>query len=284
MSDTTDREAIQTIALIRAAEDWSKQYQQDPETHAALLKNEAKWTLAMIRFFKKMANEMDRYISWGNYHLQVNADFNVDVIVRDEYLDPYSDDFIKISVEYVVGMVVAGAQSGENLYGINLGIDSTDAIIRKLSLDRVAALVGKRVEPDGSIIDNPKAEYSITKTMRQDIAESIKTSLALRETNEEAKARINKVIKNPKRAERIARTESVNAYQTGVTEFGFQSGAVGKVWQTVGTTDVCADYAKLGPVPFDYLYGDKLQGPTAHPGCRCGRRLIYQAEWDKLKK
>lgn len=283
MKTALENEAVGMISLLRAAEDWSDQYGKDPVSHAKLIKNESKWIVAMINFFKVIAADPN-LINWYAYRNQVKADYNVDVIISDNVLTPYSAEFMKVSLEFVVGIVTAGAQSGEAIYDIPLGLDSTDAIIQRLGTDRVARLVGKRVKPDGTIIDNPRPEYNITQTLRKDIAQSITTSLNMGETVQEAQARVDKVIKNPKRSEKIARTESVNAFQAGLTEFGTQSNAVGKVWQTVGATDICATFAELGPVPFDFLYDGVFDGPTAHVGCRCGRRLIYQAEWNNLQK
>lgn len=284
MDIRAEHEAVELTALLRAAEDWSDQYGKDPQSHSKLIKLESRWIVALVKYYRQLSNDIDQYVNWVQYRGQVLADFNVEVIINETAIDDFSDDFIKVSLEFVTDMTAVGALSGDNLYDVKLGLDSNDAIIRKLGTEQVAKLVGRRVMPDGSIVDNPKAEFNISKSMRDDIAQAIKTSLNLGETVDEARARVAKVIKNPKRAERIARTESINAYQAGLTEYGVQSGAVGKQWQTVGANDVCADYERLGPQPFDYLYDGHLDGPAAHPNCRCGRRLIYREEWESLKK
>lgn len=277
-----DRQYIRTTAMIAAAEDWGDEYAKDPKTHAKLMKLEAKWQLALSRLFNDLGAQAGQFINLGAYYSQITADYNVEVIIQDKPFEDAANTFIKVSLETVTLITVAGAEAGEVIYNIPLGISSTSEAIQALSTKHVASLVGKKVLPDGSVIDNPKAEYNITRTMRKDIAQSIKTSLALGENVQDATERIRKVIADPKRAEMIAKTESVNAYQSGLAEFAKQSGAVGKEWQTAGAIDVCADYAALGPQPADYLYGGRVLKPTAHVRCRCGIRWIYPPEWKAL--
>lgn len=288
--DQLEAEAIKLTALVRASEDWSTEYAKDPKSHAKLLRTEGQLRVDLTKFFRDMAAQIPRYIRWNVYtsqNKQALADqepnYNVDVIVQDVPVENYDGTFIKVVFEAVATMTAVGAQAGEVIYGVPLGIQSTDAIIQELTTEHVASLVGKKVLKDGSIVDNPKADYKISNKTRKDIAQSIKTSLNLGETVQDATARLTKTIANPARAKIIAQTESVNAYQSGLTEFGKQSGAVGKESQDVGAIDQCRDYSALGPVLFDYLYGDTFMGPTYHVGCRCGRRLIYQAEWDKIQ-
>lgn len=274
--------AIENHALLRAAEDWSTEYSKDPVTHAQLLKLEGKWELDLRRFFKEMASHAYDFINWSQYTNQKNADYNVDVIVNDDNIDDYDGQFIKVSFETVATITAVGAQAGQTIYGINLGITSVDQNVQKLAMDQVAGLVGKRVLPDGTIIDNPNPEYNVTNTVRKDIAQSIKTSLGLGENLQEATDRISKVISDPMRAERIARTESVNAYQRGLRQFAIQSGAVGKEWQDAGAIDACADNTAEGPVPVNFVYATGGTEPTAHVLCKCGIRYIYAQEWDSI--
>lgn len=290
--DQLEAEAIKLTALVRASEDWSTEYAKDPKSHAKLLRTEGQLRVDLTKFFRDMAAQIPRYIRWNAYtsqsrqNLAQEPNYNVDVIVQDVPVDNYDGTFIKVVFEAVATMTAVGAQAGEVIYGVPLGIQSTDAIIQELTTEHVASLVGKKVLPDGSIVDNENKEgiYKISNKTRKDIAQSIKTSLNLGETVQDATDRLTKTIANPARAKIIAQTESVNAYQAGLREFGVQSGAVGKEWQDVGAVDVCHDYAELGPVEFGFDYnGAGLQGPTAHTRCRCGQRLIYQSEWDKIQ-
>lgn len=271
--DELERQYLRTTGLILAAEDWSREYSKDPVTHAKLIRNEAKWQLALSKMYKGFANNSDTFVNWWAYSTQVQAAYNVDVIVNDQAIDDTDGTFITVSLEIVNDLQATGAQAGDNLYDIPLGIQGTDAILQQLSKEQVAGLVGKKIDLDGSIVDNPNAAYNITETMRDDIVESIKTSLTLGETTQQATARVQKTIANPYRAQLIAQTESVNAYQQGLAEYARQAGAQFKQWTTAGATDICADNEAQGAIPIDqdFISGDSE--PTAHPNCRCG--LIY---------
>jgi len=282
-----ERQYLRTTALIKAAEDWAPAYKRDVKTHAQLIRLESKWQLTLSKFFKQIADNATAYVNLGSYAGQIRAaidppPYNIDIIVNDQALDTTSNTFIQLSLELATDLAALGAVAGQNIYGIPLGLSSTSANIQKLGLEHVAGLVGKKVQPDGSIVDNPRAKFNITKTMRNDIAQSIKTSLAKGENTQQAIERVQQTIADPVRAERIARTESVNAYQGGLREFADQSGAVGKEWQDVGAIDVCADNTAEGPIPIDETFVSGDDQPVAHVGCRCGLRYIYKQEWDSL--
>lgn len=281
--DAVEREAVRLTAMLAATEDWAPLYSKTPEQHAELLNRRAELELVLTKFFRAMARSASDFVNWDQYNYQVRLDYNVEVIVNEQQLDQWDGSFIKVTLQTVNKLIMAGVVASELNYQIPLGIQSTSAIIQNLSTREVAKLVGKRVEDDGSIIDNPNPEYNVLETVRKDIAESVKTSLGLGETTDEAILRMRGIIADPMRAELIAQTEAVNAYQAGVTEFGILSKAVGKEWVTAGAVDVCTDYEHEGPVPFDHLFGGYLEGPTAHPRCKCAKRLIYQEEWNSLK-
>jgi hypothetical protein len=286
-----EAEAIQLTALIRASEDWSSEYTKDPATHVKLLRSEARLQVELTKYFRDIAADIVKYIRWQGYLNQLpqtldeqKLNFNVDVIVQDIPVDKYDGTFIKVVFQEMAILTAVGSQAGENIYRVPLGIQSTDAVIQQLTTEHIANLVGKKVLKDGSIVDNPKATYRISDKTRNDIAQSIKTSLNIGDDIQAATERLQKTVMglNNNRAKVIAQTESVNAYTQGLLEFADQSQAVGKEWQDAGAVDVCADYAGEGPVPIDYMFGGELDGPAAHPRCKCGLRLIYQAEWDKL--
>jgi hypothetical protein len=270
--------------LIKAAEDWAGIYDKTPESKAKLIKNEVKLERLMRGYFNELSGRINQFINWYAYSYQLNklqADdsFTVDVVVTEQ-LDNEDGIMLKIVYEPIASAIALGAMASEETYKIPLGLSTTDELIQKAAKELIADLVGKRITPDGLIIDNPKAKYRISDKTRKDIRESINTSLNLGETQDQAVKRLQKTIKNPIRAKMIAQTESVNAYQHGVYTYGEQSGAIGKVWQTVGATDACQTFADYGAVPFDYVYSDprtgrSVQRPTLHARCRCGLKLIY---------
>jgi hypothetical protein len=272
-----EKEAIRLSSLIRASEDWSKEYAKDPVTHAKLIKLESQWEWALRKLFKRMADKAGTFFSAYQYSAQVTADFNVDVIVTDDNMDEWNGEMMKVSLEVVTELIATGALAGQTIYGRPLGLSSTDELIQKLGMDRVAALVGKRVLPDGSIVDNPRPEYNVTETIRRDIAQAIKNSLALHENLQDATDRVANVINNRTRASTIAQTEGINAYQAGLRQFALSAKMVGKEWQDVGAKDKCAEFSALGIVPINYSY-DGVDSPTAHPHCRCGMRYVSASE------
>lgn len=284
-----ESQALKLSAKVRHSEDWSTEYKKDPKTHAKLIVTESRLRIDLTKFFATMASQIAHSVNWQAYVMQVprqhlaqdqTPDFNVDVIVQNVPVEQYDGTFIKVVFETLATMTGVGATAGETIYGVPLGIQSTDTIIQQLTTEHVASLVGKKVNPDGSIVDNPNAEYTIDTKTRNDIAQSIKTSLNLGETVQDATDRLTKTIANPARAKIIAQTESVNAYQSGLMEFGKQSGAVGKEWQDVGAVDVCATNTADGMIPFDAEFSGGVTQPTQHVNCRCGLRLVYQKEWD----
>src|SRR5947209_1592772 len=287
-----EREAVNLTMLIRSSEDWATEYTKDPKTHAKLLRAEATLQVKLVKYFRDIAANIAKYIRWQPYLNQrpqtpnpTNPNFNVEVIVQDVPIAEYDGTFIKVVFQDVATLTGIGATAGENVYRVLLGIQSTDAIIQQLTTEHVANLVGKKVLKDGSIVDNPKATYRISDKTRTDIAQSIKTSLNMGDDIQTATERLQKSVMglHNNRAKIIAQTESVNAYQSGLFEFGKQSGAVGKESQDVGAVDNCKTYADMGPVPLDYLYDGIYIAPGYHTLCRCGSRLIYQAEWDRLR-
>lgn len=271
--------------LIKAAEDWAGIYDKTPESKAKLIKNEIKLEADLRRYFRNLSGQTKHFVNWYQYNNQLRklqADSNdiLTNIIADQFFDDQNSEVMKVIFDPLTYATALGAQSGENIYKINLGLTQTSKLILDAAKEKVADLVGKKVTPEGLITDNPKAKYAITDKTLEDIRHSISSSLSLGEDEAEATDRLIKTIKNPARAATIARTESVNAYQNGVMTFGKASGAAGKEWQTVGAVDVCQDYADLEIVEFDYEYDAGLTEPAAHPNCRCGIRLVYSEEFN----
>lgn len=279
LQGVVEDEIEKTDRIILAAEKWGKGYSKDPDSHAALIRAEAKLARQIRKVFRDRAEDIAAYVNWPYYFGQVMADFNVDVAVTGDFFDGLDSDFISITFDTIATATALGAQASEVVYGIPLGIRSSDAIIQDLTTERLAFLIGKRVDKSGAIVDNPNSKYRISDKTRNDVAKSIQTSISLGEDKPTAVNRLKKVINNTRRAEIIAQTEIVNAYGQGVLEFGKESGATGKEWQDVFATDVCAEYAGLGIVPLNYMYGGDTKAPAAHTGCRCNLRIVYANEF-----
>jgi hypothetical protein len=266
--------------VILAAENWSKQYKKDPDTHAAIIKVESRLETVLRRYFKELSERAPSYINWFAYESmrrQIAAadDFNVDVIINDAAFGKEDSIFIQTVFDPVAQAVALGANAGEKIYSVDLGLSETHATVQKTAKKLTAELVGKRIDADGNIVDNPKASYRITDKARADIRQSISTSLSLGEDQATATQRLLKTIKDPKRAGTIARTEAVNGYQRGLLAMGDESGAVGKEWQSVNQDDICGTNARAGIIKIKDNFPSGHSGPAAHPNCRCGLVLIY---------
>jgi hypothetical protein len=267
--------------ILLAAEKWGAGYKKDPQTHAQLIKAEARMARQLRVLFKDLATRLvdTGYIDWNKYFGLLRADFNVEVIINDDFYNTMDNEFFRVVFDTMALATTVGAAAGEAIYNVPLGISSTDEMIQRLTTKRLAYLVGKKVLPDGRVVDNPRPEYRISDKTRKDINQSIKTSISLGEDKPTAISRLMKVVDSPKRAAAIAQTETVNAYGSGLMGFGEQSGATGKEWQTIGADDICADNALQGVIPINDVFISGDRAPAAHPGCRCNLRLAYPNEY-----
>lgn len=269
---------------IKAAEQWSDEYSKAPDQHASLITTESKIERKLREYFRGLADRSVGFVNWANYELSartVRAD-ETEVIVNIDDTLLGQEDALVIQAIYdpVTAAVALGIESGETIYQTSVGLSESSVDVQRAARDLVAQLVGKKLDKDGNIVANPNAKYRISDRTRTEIRESIRTSLSLGETITDAQARLQRTIRDPNRAMTIARTETVNAYQRGITLFGDKSGAVGKEWLSVNPNDICGQYAAQGVVPIDYFYDPtvKLKHPAAHPNCRCSIRLVYPEE------
>ena len=266
--------------VIKAAEDWSTQYKKDPENFAKLIKVESRLETVLRRYFKELSERVPTYINWYMYDMRLRQvaaadDLSVDVWISDDQIGYEDGLFISTAYDPIAQAVALGAQYGETIYSQPIGISKSSTLVQRTAKEIVAELVGKRVDKDGNIIDNPNAAYRISDRTRKDIRESLATSIALGEDQNAARARVMQVIKDPKRAEMIARTEAVNSYQKGLSALGTETGAVGKEWQSSNSDDICATNAKAGIILMNENFPSGHSEPAAHPNCRCGLVLIY---------
>jgi hypothetical protein len=286
LRDEVEDEIYRLGIIVKASESWAKGYRKDPKSHTQIIKNEVRFERKLRDFFFAAAKSLPSHIKWSVYDRlvaevkasKVNAAIDVETIVTGDFLNGLDDDFMTVAFDYISTGTAIGAQSGERIYNIKLGLTSTSEIIQNLTTERIAWLVGKRVDKSGNVVDNPNAEYRISDKTREQIASSIQESIGLGETRKEATARLVEIVGDPSRAETIAQTESVNAFGSGLHNFGKESGATGKEWQDVGATDECKDNADAGVIPLDDPFPSGDMHPAAHTGCRCYERLDYSKE------
>jgi len=249
-------------SVVAAAENWAPQYAKDPNGHAKIIKLEGSIEYHMRNYLRALANErVMHYVDWSRYNGQVVRAYDVNVTILDDQIGQ-EDGFLLTALHdpLLTGMAI-GAQAGEIIYGTPLGITATDTALMEAARNYSAKLVTQ-----------------ITETTRDKIKQSISTSLQLNEDQSTAVARLQQVIRDPKRAGTIARTEAVNSYTQGLLNFGTQSNAVAKEWQALDAVDDCADLDGQTIAIDDTFANGGDDGPPLHPNCRCGLRLIYSNE------
>jgi hypothetical protein len=263
--ETLERQAERLYVVMAAAEPWAKQYEDDPDTHVAIIKHEAKMARVFRDYFRGFMNRLDNYVRWSTYQQQALKAYDVNVTVNADNFDAEDGILITTVTDVAAEGIAIGALAGENMYETPLGLDKYSQIVIDTANKYTSRLVTQ--------INSTTLDY---------LQKSLATSIKLGETTDQARARIAKRIADPGRAAMIARTESVNAYQTGMITFGNQSGAVGKEWQAIiGACQICAPLDGVR-VKIDEPYNNDVgPNPPGHPNCRCGQRLIYQNELDE---
>lgn len=197
-----------------------------------------------------------------------------------EQIDLGTMTLVATGAQQEMADIAAGA--GKDALAI-FGLGTNNDLVNQVSVsavdyarDRAAYLVGKRVLPDGSIIDNPDARYAIDDATRDslqtlitdwleeakpmpDLADAIEADYAFSE----------------RRARLIADTEIANANSAGALAGYKASEAAGntifKVWSVTDDQccDDCEDNEAEGPIPLDEPFPSGDDAPLAHPNCRC---------------
>ena len=170
-----------------------------------------------------------------------------------------------------------GNESGQDLL-TTLGFDPGDPLFDKVAEStlengaaRAAELVGKRILADGSVVDNPDAEYAITDSTREMLYATINDAL---ESGMSAGALRNEIVDtyafSARRALNIARTERSFAQNGGALTAAKASGVVkGKYWPREGDLpcDICDENEAAGVIPLDDDFPSGDPSPPGHPGC-----------------
>lgn len=278
----TEAERELSHALIQASkESWAKSYAKTPKIHAKLIGTQVKIAKALRKYFKDLAERAPNFIDWSTYH-QVKSDkFQLKIVFDDDaFFSSEDSEFMDVMYDPIAIATALGAAAGEEVYNIPLGLNGSSAAIQKAARGQIAQLIGKKLDSHGNIVNNPNTKYNINETTRANIEESIRTSLTLGKSQQEAIDAMREIIDDPSRAEMIANTESVNAYQNGKSAYAHETDAVGKEWLSINTDDECADNADAGPIGIDDDFPSGDSEPVAHPNCMCDLRYIYAQEAD----
>lgn len=184
---------------IRASEDWQSRYKAHPETFKGLLLHEAELEQAAAEYLAGLAQRAPQYVDWSLVPEPVKAAASPLAHKDDDLWRAEEFDLTKAVIDAITMLTTTGAQAGELTSGIYIGVSSLSQTVLVAAREQVATLVSQ-----------------VTETNRKLIREAIKQSIARAEDVTGTIARIKTVVNNSVRAEMIAQTESVNAYQTGL--------------------------------------------------------------------
>lgn len=239
---------------IRAAEEWHDSYKSDPAIFRTLVGLEASLQAAVSEYLHELAPRAVQFVEWSV--LKAAGAPNADDAVWDE-----ERRLLTIAVLQIITELTAlGVVAGEAEYAIPIAFDSLQDAIMHGARTHVASFV-----------------KGATDTTRKLIRESVAQSIALGEDINDATIRLMNVIDNPIRAETIAQTEPVNAYQRGYNLYAKKTGAISKEWDSLaGACKICSPLIGT-TVGINEMFvlsnGTELEHPAGHPRCRCS--VIY---------
>lgn len=252
-------EARAEVSLVlRASEAWEASYRKDKATFGRLLREEVALEQDMAEYLRDLSERAPEFVRWTEVIQAAAVPPAGDEIWKQEQQRAYV-----ITYGHISELVVIGGQAGEVIYKTPIGFGPNTPYVLDAAGKHTAELVSR-----------------ITDTTRDLIRQAIKTGIDMGENGAQMTERLRGVLNDPARAELIARTESVNAYQLGLAEFGRISGAKSKTWEYLaGACEVCTSALALnddGTVGIDESFASStgtIDRPPAHPRCRCG--VIY---------
>lgn len=257
----------QAHVVIHAAEDWQESYKASPKTFVLLLTLEARLETATAEYLHELASRAPTYVDWSRMPEPIKADAGP-VANNDDPVWTLEQQLLTAAViDIITELVATGAMAGEVLYGIPMGFTTLEFT----TLDEAIMQSARKLTAE--MVSN------ITETTRKLIRESVAKSIALGEDISYATERVMRVIDNPVRAQLIALTEPVNAYQTGLKHYAKSTGAKEKKWDgLLGACPLCSP--QIGKTigideSFALSDGRKIDRPAAHIRCRCGLIYIY---------
>ncbi len=244
-----------TVA-IRGSEEWHPSYKKNRASFKALIEHEAELQTQTAEYLARLADRAVGYVDWSQLPNPIKAATSPVLNKDDAAWAAENIDFQQAVIDALTLLTATGGQAGEATYGIYMGLTSLDKDILEAARTQTAELVTQ-----------------VTETNRNLIRESIKQSIARGEDITSAVTRLRQVINNPVRAEMIAQTESVNAYQSGLGLFASKTGAKTKTWEALA--GACAICSPLDgeTVDIDEAFSNGKDLPSAHPRCRCS--VIY---------
>lgn len=286
MSTPTNIEAIEaeiratTIAIL-GAEGWAPGYANQPEYFQKLLALEADMERVFRNYLFNLSKRIASYVAWSQYHQDIKTVQASEGLAK---LDAYDVDVLFDGDGFTEDEQAQIQSLIREIYVNGVALGFAAELAKRTG---TPATVGRVVESPAyqalqAAADKHIAQLSewLDKTTAKNVVRSIQKSIALGESQELAVDRLMRYIDDPKRADMIARTESVRAYSIGRNEFALRNGATQKYWQALPGADAgsgqtpCLDNdGQTVDILDAFASGDEMT--PAHPNCRCRVDYIY---------
>jgi len=247
---------------IRASEEWQPSYKEDADSFDMLIRLEARLETAVAEYLHEASTRAPGYVDWSALPSGLQADAGP-VRNNDDPVWEVEQTYLTQAVlEIITELIATGGLAAEAKYEIPVGYTSLHEAVMEAARKHTAGMV-----------------KGVTETTRKLIRESVAKSIALGEDTSLATERLMETIDNPIRAELIAQTEPVNAYQTGYSMYAKSTGAKQKTWDGLaGACQFCSPLiGKTIPIDdqFELPNGKLIDHPAAHPRCRCSVIYLY---------
>ena len=271
-----------TSIAITASEGWAKSYLDTPEYFKRLLAIEADMEKLCRDYLRQLSTRIASYVAWSQYHQDIVAvkasDAPVDALEAYDVSVLFDGDgFQEDEQTQIEGLI-------REIYvnGIALGYIAQ----RAQATGKTTPIVNTPGSPIYEAIQNEADQHVkqlaewLDATTAKEVVQSIQESIALGENQELAVQRLMRLIDDPIRAERIARTEAVRAYAIGERRFALRNGATSKTWEALPGADngggltPCLDNDGVTVDILDAFPSGDEDRP-AHPNCRCKVNYNY---------
>lgn len=252
--------------VVMAAEQWAPTWKKSPDQWREAIRIQNRLRRGVSAYYRDLAKQIPQFIDWMKYTEavgKIKADDSIDgessLVYESRIIAPDGASLlVRIIFDGVNAAAQQGAISAQNLYQRYAGTTELNQVISRNSLRHVEDLV-----------------KNLGQTTVDRITQSINTSIRLGETTQQAADRLLGIVDDATRADMIARTEMVRAYNSGIVDFGRASGAERKVWESFVGACVTCEQINGEQVPIDDNFSTGDDYPPDHPRCKCLTYLVY---------
>jgi SPP1 gp7 family putative phage head morphogenesis protein len=211
---------------------------------------------------------------------EIAATLTIDL---DDAVDALGDDLEGVAADAAVeALVSVGLQDDEQI------VDVVNERAVAIARDQAAALVGKRYDANGNLVEAAREDYRIDDATRDMIRDTIADGLAENIGLDEIAAQIEDgTAFGEDRAELVARTEIARANSQGALvsyrEARDQGVVVRKEWLIADDDccDDCQENADAGAIDVDDDFPSGDDSPPQHPRCRCAVSPVVADDGDQ---